>query len=204
MAVCISCGKELGEGVKFCIHCGTPQDAAPEEKVETVAAVSAAEPEQKAAESAPLDTEYIPKLTFSEKPAPEPAPVIVPPEQYQEQRRDSARSAAAEPPAPAAAVSGAESHRPGKKSRWAAISTLGYIGIDLLMAIPVVGLILTIIWACGGCRKYAKRSYARSKLIYIFIAVLLTVGAALVIRFAFPELIVQTFEFFFPGYTIVF
>lgn len=54
------------------------------------------------------------------------------------------------------------------------ISTGGYIGIMLLMLIPVINLILVIIWACGGCRKVNKRNFARAMLVWLLIAGVLT------------------------------
>jgi len=57
-------------------------------------------------------------------------------------------------------------------TKYELISAWGYIGISLLMCIPVVGLILMIIWACGGCRKLQKRNYARAMLIMFLIGFL--------------------------------
>jgi len=45
------------------------------------------------------------------------------------------------------------------------ISAWGFVGINLLLSIPLVGLILTIVWACGGCRKFQKKKYAQSILL---------------------------------------
>ena len=143
--------------------------------------------------SSDIETEFIPKPLFIEreedkKPAYD--SVVIP-------------NFTPEKPEPAA-VPAEDPERPKKKSKWGIISTKGYIGINLLMAIPVIGLILTIIWACGGCRKYAKRNYARAMLIFMAIGIILLIVGALVLRFVFPELIVQVFEMLYPGYTIVF
>ena len=55
----------------------------------------------------------------------------------------------------------------------------------LLLCIPVIGLILLIVWACGGCRKLSKRSFARATLILgVIMAVL-----GLVIGLVFGSLI---------------
>ena len=50
----------------------------------------------------------------------------------------------------------------------------------LLMCIPVVGLILTIVWACGGCRKICKRSLARAAIIMTVIGIVIGIIFALV------------------------
>lgn len=64
---------------------------------------------------------------------------------------------------------------PDKQSKYALISTLGYVGILLLIAIPVVGPILMIVWALGGCRKLQKRNFARANLLLALVSLLLTV-----------------------------
>ncbi len=94
--------------------------------------------------------------------------------------------------------------KPGPKSKWQIMSGWGTFGAMLLMGIPVIGFILAIIWACGGCRKYAKRNLARAVLLGLVLCLVLTVAAGLVLRFAFPDVIVRVFEFFNPGYTIEF
>ncbi len=71
-----------------------------------------------------------------------------------------------------------------------------------LMNIPVIGLVLSILWACGVCRKIARRSLARAHLILLVIGILLLVAAAIVLRFCFTEEITRLFEQAFPGYTI--
>lgn len=52
-----------------------------------------------------------------------------------------------------------------------------YLGSILLMMIPVLGWLLAIIWACGGCRKYAKRNLARGSLLYALITAAVAAAA---------------------------
>ncbi|MGN0517758.1 MAG: zinc-ribbon domain-containing protein [Acutalibacteraceae bacterium] len=66
--------------------------------------------------------------------------------------------------------------KPKKKSKYATMSTWGYVGSILLMLIPIVGWIITIVWACGGCRKNNKKSLARAFLIITLIFGLLFGG----------------------------
>jgi len=201
MAVCISCGNEIAENAKFCINCGAPKAVAEEtaavkqeetkaEETATVLLNEQPEAVTDQPESAPVETEFIPKPLFVEREEKKPAYENVKIPNFSEEKQE---------PAPAVT-----DDKPGKKSKWAVISTKGYVGINLLMSIPVIGFILTIVWACGGCRKYAKRNYARAALIFLFAGIILMVAAALILRFAFPELIVQVFELLYPGYTIVF
>ncbi len=53
------------------------------------------------------------------------------------------------------------------------ISTGGYIGIFLLLMIPVVNLICLIVWACGGCNKKNKTNLSRALLVWMLIGMLL-------------------------------
>ena len=62
---------------------------------------------------------------------------------------------------------------PSPGSPYELISAPGLIGIMLLMASPVVGPVLMILWAFGGCRKIQKRSLARACLVLTLAAMLL-------------------------------
>lgn len=55
------------------------------------------------------------------------------------------------------------------------ISTGSYIGILLLLLIPIVNLICVIIWACGGSRKRNKTNLARALLVWMLIGTVLAV-----------------------------
>lgn len=83
---------------------------------------------------------------------------------------------------PAAAVQTAQpkaekqaDEAPAKGSKYEQIGTWGFLGILLLLAIPIIGPILMIVWACGGCRKVQKRSFARAKLIMAGINLILSI-----------------------------
>lgn len=114
------------------------------------------------------------------------------------------------PPQPPEEIPDAEPDRPEKKSKWEIMSSWGTVGALALMAIPGIGLILTIIWACGGCRKYAKRNLARALLLILLIViVVLVIAGALtylfVLRPILPEIketITRVFEAIFQGFTI--
>ena len=56
----------------------------------------------------------------------------------------------------------------------------GWVGIFLLLGIPIVNLVLLIVWACGGCRKNVKKSFARGSLLMVLITAVLfaVIGAA--------------------------
>ena len=71
---------------------------------------------------------------------------------------------------------------PGAGSKYAPISTLGYIGIILLMCVPFIGIIFVIIWALGGCRKVNKRNFARATLILMAVMVVISLIIGFVIK----------------------
>ena len=55
------------------------------------------------------------------------------------------------------------------------IHAWGWVGIFLLLGIPVVNLVLLIVWAVGGCRKDAKKSFARGVWLCVLIAIVILV-----------------------------
>ena len=141
---CNSCGAELADSVMFCTECGTKLDAA-------------VQPEPQAA----------PTPAPPPVPTPTPAPAASAPQPAVEQKK-------AQKSEQKAAKAAAElQDAPVAGSKFAPITTGGYIGIFLLLGIPVVGLLLAIIWACGGCKKISKRNFSRAYLILIAISVIL-------------------------------
>ncbi len=64
---------------------------------------------------------------------------------------------------------------PPKGSKYEPISTGGYVGILLLMCLPVIGLVLAIIWACGGCTKINKRNLSRAYLIFMAVSLVISI-----------------------------
>jgi len=149
---CTNCGATLEDDKKFCTECGATVNEAPPGE----GAPGAAAPQPAPA----------PAPQAAPQPASAPAPQAVP---------VYVQAPAAVMPAPAAQPAGAGGDVPPPKgSKYEPISTGGFIGIMLLMCIPIVGQILMIVWACGGCRKVNKRSLARASL--IMMVVMLIIG----------------------------
>ena len=91
---------------------------------------------------------------------------------------------------------------PTRKSRYAIMTTWGVLLQVVLMSIPGLGFLLTVIWALGGCRKVMRRNIARAHfLLHVLLVLILMIGV-LVLRFFFPDVFVDVFEYLFPGYTI--
>lgn len=55
-------------------------------------------------------------------------------------------------------------------------------GIFLLVGIPLIGPLLVIIWACCGCRKQNKRTFARGILISWLVGLLIAGLLGLALR----------------------
>ena len=164
MPNCPQCGAALKDGVRFCTGCGRP--------VLLDTASSAPERAEPLRQSGPSN--QAPSVSPSAEPSSPPPPQYTPP-------RQQTHTAAP----PAYSVEGWSSGGPAPGSRYELISTGGFIGILLLMCIPLVGLILMIVWACGGCRKLQKRNLARASLILAVIGLALS----LVLGFAFRGVI---------------
>ena len=68
---------------------------------------------------------------------------------------------------------------PPQGSPYAVLSSWAYVGTLLLMAIPIAGFILTIVWAAGSTTNLNRRNLARANLLimgivlalYIFIII---------------------------------
>ncbi len=180
---CTNCGTEIPDGIAFCTECGTKAPATVQPGIEpkqplneeTNATAAVQMNENVAPTSAQTPP---PQQQTYQAPPPQPQSYQAPPQPpcqpqqnyqqpYQQQNHNS--------PAQPGELTDAEV----KGTKYEPISAWGYIGILLLMCIPLVGLIFTIVWACGGCRKISKRSLARATLIMTAIALVLALIIAL-------------------------
>ena len=161
MKKCISCGAPIPAVAKHCPECGSSQEAKPQPSVN------------------------VPPV--QENPQPQQPPFIP---AYQNQQPEFVA-----PPYVDAPVNDVKNNKRTKKSQanipiltdedvkytpYEPISTLGWIGYKILMAIPIVGFILLIVWACGGTRKKSLQNYARSYWVVALIVLILTIIAIVV------------------------
>ena len=210
---------------KFCPDCGSPLN---EEGVCVACAAAAAEPtvdsiveEIKNESALKWEPEPVLEPMAPPEPAPEPVKTPGPAAAPEPEFKPAGKAPVIHPPVYAAAdhtippqppeeIPEPEPDRPARKSKWEIMSSWGTVGALALMAIPGIGLLITIIWACGGCRKYAKRNLARALLLILVIClIILIIGGALtylfVVRPVLPEVlekITKVFEALFEGYTI--
>ncbi len=197
---CTNCGTGLPEGVAFCPECGTKVPEAVEVKEENQQSVNVEEqkdtetaltepaaPETATTEPAAPETvttePVAPETATTEPVAPEPVAPPPPPPAPQVQQTPPpppvppSHPPQSTPPQQPPAQPRAITAEAVKGTKYEPISTWGFIGILLLLCIPVVGLILAIVWACGGCRKQSKKSLARALL--IIMAITLVIGLLL-------------------------
>lgn len=98
-------------------------------------------------------------------------------------------------------VSFRQSDVPEKGSPYAPVSTGGFYGALLLFAVPLVGLIFAIVWACGGCKKKNLRNFALGHILYSLTVTLLSIIAGVLIWTACSAVIINALESM--GYELV-
>ena len=65
-------------------------------------------------------------------------------------------------------------------SEYKPITAWGYIGYEILFAIPVIGFILLLVFALGGTQNINLKNFARSYFcVYIFVIIIIIILALL-------------------------
>jgi len=143
MAICTECGKTVADGKKFCTSCGKPMKAAKTRARKTPVS-------EKQTAVAPK-----PKPSPKQKPAP------------------VKKTAKTQNTVPAAAASVNTGNQLPQGNHYAVMSVGSFVLASILMSIPVIGLIICLVWAFGGCKNINKRNYARAFLIFMLIGLVL-------------------------------
>jgi len=74
-----------------------------------------------------------------------------------------------------------EEVKPSSDSKYAVMTTGGYLAAMTIMAIPVIGWIVALVWALGGTKKVNKRNFARATIVVgITIALVFVLIGALI------------------------
>ena len=150
MAFCTFCGTSVPDNIRFCTSCGKPMG---------ITVPTPAPPVQPVQPQAPAQ--------------PQPQPQQAPPAYAQPQGQPYQQAYAPQSAPPYTAQPYAPAPDPNALppgSKYEPITTGGYIGIRLLLMLPLVNLILLLVWACGGCRKVNKTNFARALLIMMLIS----------------------------------
>ena len=155
---CAKCGEIIGEGKKFCPACGAKVENEPKPQI-TLTLQEQPDSEQTNQTNQTGQTEQ-PKQSQQEDKPNEPKQNYTPPPIYTEQVRiNTSPDADAKPP---------------KGSKYAPISTIGYIFLMIGMALPVIGFILMLVFAFGG-GNVNRRNYARALLFFLIIGLIVAI-----------------------------
>ena len=157
---CDSCGSNITDNSKFCKNCG-------KNLTEATPAASTVQPVQVESQAPPP----YPNFTSQPQPQPQPSNIYQPPQQTSADTNNSRNTYDASIPA---------NRKP--------LGVGSYIGMFILLAIPVVGFILLLVWAFGRNTNLNRKNYARAVLIMGLIGLaiaLLLVGVGVAVGWSF-------------------
>lgn len=126
-----------------------------------------------AAPDGKTEQDAVPESVSQPMPQPTPQPIPQPAPQLTPQPAPRAVPQPTPQPVPQPVPEEDLDPAPGRKSQYAPISTAGFLGIFLLLLVPVLNIVLLFLWASGHCRKRTKQNFARALLILILIIVVL-------------------------------
>ena len=168
---CTGCGMELTDGLMFCTGCGTKvPEGAPAESTSQAEAVKEEIPPAAEVIKEPVAVQAEPQQQQLQQQYIPPQNTQTQQNQQQIQTQPPPQQTTYTPPPLPREIMDSDV----KGTKYEPISAWGFIGIMLLMCIPIVGILLVIIWACGGCRKLCKRSLARATLIMAAIGLVIS------------------------------
>ena len=166
---CTNCGETIAEGRKFCSACGTKVETSPNKPQDNKTGppepqqITNAEPDLKQT-AADASSAAITENNQTSQSQPQQA--YIPPTAY---------AAPAYPAYNNSPASNIQDIPPAKGSKYAPMSTLGYLGWMILMCIPIIGLIVTIILSFSSSGSVNRRNFARAILILAIIGVALAI-----------------------------
>lgn len=200
---CLNCGSQMAEGSKFCISCGSKYEKS-EPVQETAAQEAAASVESTAvveeiAETAPQPAAPQPvqqtvpqpaapqpvQQTVSQPAASQPVQQAAQPAQATQPRTEQSAFAQPAPKPPVQPVQ-QQNHMNGpqqtvpqpvmplKPEKVTPLPVWKYIGIFLIMGIPILGIVMLFVWAFGSSFNRNTKNYARAVLIFSLIMLILT------------------------------
>lgn len=176
MAFCTFCGAQVPDDIKFCTGCGKPMP--PQVKVQPpLQAQPQVQPQvqpqaKPQVQPQPVTPPPPPAYTAPASPQPQPQPAYTAPVPPPPQPQPVYAAPSVQPPVYATPADPNAPLPPG--SKYEPITTGGYIGIMLLMMLPLINFILLLVWACGGCRKVNKTNFARAMLVVMLAGMVLS------------------------------
>ena len=176
MAFCTNCGTKLETNQANCPQCGVATGAQPVPQPAGMPVSESPMPVAAVSEEGQTPAAYVPA---GQTPGASPSPPAYAP----------AQPAYTPPVQPTYTppVYGAPAYAPSYQAQPAGtlVSTIGYFGILLLFSLPLIGPVVCIIFACGGIKNLNLRNLARAMLIFMIIALVLSIG----MYFAFKAVI---------------
>lgn len=189
--ICRNCGRELPEDARFCGRCGAPV-------VRPAAAAPAAPSTPAPEQAAPAAEQSTPAAEQSAPAAEQSAPAPEQAASAPEQATAAHTAPAAERPqpqippplssgAPSWSSSGAPAAAPAPAQQAADASPLRtgqFFLMDLVCAIPLVNIVVLLVWAFADNTNLNRRNYARARLIWVAVGIVLTILALVVLIWA--------------------
>ena len=207
MAKCEKCGAELDESVRFCPTCGAQVIAedetksveeakAPVEEAKTAGEeVKAPVEEAKATveevkahvEEAKATVEEAKATVEEVKPAAQHVYVPAPEKKTPEPKAETVPAAPAQ-----------QYYVPADNKIEDPMGLGRWIGLHILLAIPVVNIIVWLVLLCGGSKYQTKVNYIRGQLIAALIILAVVLAAVLIIAIFAPQILAAIGTFFSP------
>ncbi|MGI5898498.1 MAG: zinc ribbon domain-containing protein [Christensenellales bacterium] len=163
MIYCRECGNEMDDNSRFCSDCAAPLDRDIDagyrvrRMEEKMSGFAAGKPRG-------IKAEYNMKETAEESGVYDEEPLTVKVDLPQEP---------AAPKTVGLKNTVVVRSRRALRGRSAVVTTGGFVGIFMLMFIPLVNLAALIVWALGGCNKVVKQNFARAALLVALIGLVL-------------------------------
>ncbi len=77
----------------------------------------------------------------------------------------------------------------GGDQRYRVLSSLGFMGSLILLSIPIMGQLIALVWALGGCLNRNRRNLARAVIYLQLIVVALIVGGYFLLGYLDPDML---------------
>lgn len=159
---CEKCGKNLPDGIQFCDGCGAKIEAV---RPEYKATAESAQAQSNSPTTA--QTGYVQQHEYAPQP-----------QAYTQNPAQTVYPQAYTPPPPI--YSGQSNSEPLRVGQ--------YIGMLLLMLIPIVSIIMLLVWSFGGSVNLNKKNFARAMLIVSAISIVLSLIFSTVLISSMREL----------------
>lgn len=160
---CEKCGSQMDDGTKFCVSCGA--------KIES----NGAGQEDAVREAAAVMDSTVAKEAVSQQQAAPVQPAPAQPKQAQQSQPAPAQPVPPRAVQPPVYTQQAPQPLQKKPASTAPLPVWKFLGIFILMSIPIVGIIMVFVWAFGSSCNINTKHYARAVLIMAVIAIVLTV-----------------------------